>query len=180
MSGAGGEGGPGDPGPHAHGRAEASPAEVTTSRLLVLAQFALLALLVLLPSGRDWSRPGWLLVLAGLAGAAGLVVMALGAARLGRGLTASPLPSARAELRTDGLYRYVRHPIYSGLLLVGAGVAAVSGSVVRLVVYGLLVVLLHVKARWEEQRLRDRFPGYAEYAARTPRFVPRARGRPPA
>jgi protein-S-isoprenylcysteine O-methyltransferase Ste14 len=33
-------------------------------------------------------------------------------------------------------------------------------------------VLLTAKARWEERRLAQRFEGYAEYAARTPRFVP--------
>jgi protein-S-isoprenylcysteine O-methyltransferase Ste14 len=32
-----------------------------------------------------------------------------------------------------------------------------------------------MKARWEENRLMQRFEGYAGYAARTPRFVPRLR-----
>ena len=53
----------------------------------------------------------------------------------------------------------------------------VSGSIVRLVVYGLLVALLTIKARWEERRLVARFTGYAAYAALTPRFVPRLRRR---
>ena len=38
-----------------------------------------------------------------------------------------------------------------------------------------LVLLLTGKARWEETRLMRRFKGYAGYAARTPRFVPRLR-----
>ena len=42
--------------------------------------------------------------------------MVIGATGLGRGLTATPLPNAHAQLRTGGLYRYARHPIYSGLL----------------------------------------------------------------
>jgi len=46
----------------------------------------------------------------------GLAVMVIGATGLGRGLTATPLPNAHAQLRTGGLYRYARHPIYSGLL----------------------------------------------------------------
>ena len=29
-----------------------------------------------------------------------------------------------------------------------------------------------LKARWEEQHLARRYPDYADYAARTPRFVP--------
>lgn len=35
-----------------------------------------------------------------------------------------------------------------------------------------LAVLFMAKARWEEARLRERYPGYADYARRTPRFVP--------
>ena len=43
----------------------------------------------------------------------------------------------------------------------------------------LLVLLLTVKARWEEVRLSRRFEGHAAYASRTPRFVPvRPRRRP--
>jgi protein-S-isoprenylcysteine O-methyltransferase Ste14 len=34
------------------------------------------------------------------------------------------------------------------------------------------VVFFDRKARWEEAQLRERYPDYAEYASRTPRFVP--------
>jgi protein-S-isoprenylcysteine O-methyltransferase Ste14 len=47
-----------------------------------------------------------------------------------------------------------------------------SGSGFRLLTLGLLVLLLTVKTRWEERHLTRRFEGYANYAARTPRFVP--------
>jgi protein-S-isoprenylcysteine O-methyltransferase Ste14 len=36
-----------------------------------------------------------------------------------------------------------------------------------------LLGLLTAKARWEEELLRRRYPGYDDYAARTPRFLPR-------
>jgi len=98
--------------------------------------------------------------------------MIIGATGLGRGLTATPLPNAHAQLRTGGLYRYARHPIYSGLLLTMASITVASGSGFRLLALGALVLLLTVKARWEETHLIQRFAGYADYAARTPRFVP--------
>ena len=82
------------------------------------------------------------------------------------------MPNAHAQLRTGGLYRYARHPIYSGLLLTMASITVASGSGFRLLTLGVLVLLLTVKARWEETRLIQRFGGYADYAARTPRFVP--------
>lgn len=98
--------------------------------------------------------------------------MVIGAAGLGRGLTATPLPNAHAQLRTGGLYRYARHPIYSGLLLILASITVASGSGLRLITLAALVLLLNVKARWEEARLAQRFEGYPDYAAHTPRFVP--------
>lgn len=138
----------------------------------VLAQAVLIAAVVLWPGGDDWpvSRP--VAVLCTTGSVVGIVAMLAAAAALGRGLTAAPLPNARARLRTGGAYRFVRHPIYTGLLLftlaqvvpsrdwwcAGAGVA--------------LVVLISAKATWEETRLRRRFDGYADYARRTPRFVP--------
>jgi len=140
--------------------------------LLVTGQFVLIGTLVVLPSRNDWGVPPSLTVAGSVATVVGLVVMVIGAAGLRRGLTAMPLPNARAELRTGGLYRFVRHPIYSGLLLTMASITVTSGSGFRLLTLGVLVLLLTVKARWEETHLTRRFGGYANYAARTPRFVP--------
>lgn len=138
----------------------------------VTVQFALIALLVALPDSLDHPVPPAVRVIGTVVVLVGLVVLAVAALGLGRGLTASPLPSARAELRTNGLYALVRHPVYAGLLLAAAGVVMRSGSVVRLVVALALAILIVLKARWEERRLAERFPAYASYAARTPRFVP--------
>jgi len=146
--------------------------DVWTARLLVAAQFLLIGVLVLLPGRQDWPVPATLKFACSIATVAGLAVMVIGATELGRGLTATPLPNARAQLRTGGLYRYARHPIYSGLILTMASVTVASGSGVRLLTLAVLVLLLTVKARWEETRLTLRFEGYADYAARTPRFVP--------
>lgn len=153
------------------------PADVRTARLLVAVQFGLLATIALLPGRADWPVPRALAVACTVAAGLGVVVMVLAASGLGRGLTAAPLPNAHAQLRTGGLYRFVRHPIYSGLLLLMGSITVASGSAWRLLALGLLVALLTAKARWEETRLAARFPGYRRYAARTPRFVPLRRPR---
>lgn len=150
----------------------AAGSDVRTARLLVAGQFALIGILVLLPRRHDWPVPTTLTVALRAATVVGVALMGIGATGLGRGLTATPLPNTHAQLRTGGLYRFVRHPIYSGLLLTMASLTAASGSGLRLLTLGALFVLLSVKARWEEKRLSQRFEGYAEYAARTPRFLP--------
>jgi protein-S-isoprenylcysteine O-methyltransferase Ste14 len=149
-----------------------APGDVRTARLLVAGQFALIGVLVLLPTRDDWAVPTALAVACSAGTVVGLAVMVLGATGLGRGLTATPLPNAHAQLRTGGLYRYARHPIYSGLMLMMASITVAAGSALRLLALLALVVLLNAKARWEEARLARRFEGYAAYAAHTPRFVP--------
>jgi protein-S-isoprenylcysteine O-methyltransferase Ste14 len=151
--------------------------DARTARLLVAGQFTLIGILVLLPGRHDWPVPRMLTIVCTVTTLIGLAVMVVGATGLGRGLTATPLPNSHAQLRTGGLYRFVRHPIYSGLILTMASLTVSSGSALRLLILGVLVLLLTLKARWEETRLSQRFEGYADYAARTPRFVPiRLRG----
>ncbi|MCR6492600.1 isoprenylcysteine carboxylmethyltransferase family protein [Cellulomonas sp. P24] len=146
--------------------------DVVVARYLVTAQFGLIGLLAVVPRGHGWPVPVGLQVVLAVLVLVGVAIMGLGATSLGKGLTATPLPNQHAQLRTGGLYRFVRHPIYTGLLLSATAYALASGSVARVVVLALLIALLNVKARWEEARLARRFDGYAAYAARTPRFVP--------
>ena len=137
----------------------------------------LVALAVTSGQGRsDWPTPAPLRGIAALCTLGGLVVVAIAALQLGRALTATPVPNGRAGLRTDGLFGVVRHPIYSGLLLVVIGLTLRSASWHTAVLAALTVAFFHVKAHWEEQRLREQFDHYDEYAARTPRFVPRPPG----
>lgn len=146
-----------------------------TAWLLVAAQVLLLTLLAVLPRRAHWPVPALLRRAGNLAAALGLGFAALSAGSLGRGLTPMPVPTEHTELRTTGPYRYVRHPIYSGLLLAAAGRAASSGNRAAVVAFAALSALLTVKARFEEEQMMARFPSYCDYAARTPRFVPSPR-----
>lgn len=152
-----------------------------TGWLFVGVQFALLLALAVLAGnpGDAWPTPGPLLAIAALCTLGGLVVIAVAAIQLGRSLTPTPVPNARNTLSDRGLYGVVRHPIYSGVLLVVVGLAVRSASWVTAAVAVVTIAFFHVKARWEEQRLAEVHPEYAGYAARVPRFVPRP-AKPPA
>jgi protein-S-isoprenylcysteine O-methyltransferase Ste14 len=143
----------------------------------VLVQLILLAAVILLPGGSAWITPGWLSNGARVLWLIGLVVIGIGLVNLGRSATPLPTPVKDGELRSDGLYRYVRHPIYSGAMAFAIGSAIPSGSVAVAAAAVALVVWLAIKARWEERRLSARYPGYSAYADRTPRFIPSWRGR---
>jgi len=76
------------------------------------------------------------------------------------------------ELIQRGPYRLIRHPIYSGLLLMVLGTAILVGRSGGF--FALLVCFggFWVKARQEELLLTKHLPGYPEYMARTKALVP--------
>lgn len=134
---------------------------------LVWAQFLLLALL-LLPGDPMWSAP-WITVLAALLVIDGIVLAVAGFAALGRDLVVWVAPKEGATLRTTGVYRLTRNPIYLGLIVGTAGWVLWRGRLELIVVWVLLVIVLVVKARVEQHRLVDAFGDeYREYAAQTP------------
>jgi protein-S-isoprenylcysteine O-methyltransferase Ste14 len=138
----------------------------------VAVQAVLIVLMVVGPRDTGFAIDGAVRVFGTIASIVGAIVGVWSAIYLGKGLTPSPLPNGRTELVSAGPYRWVRHPMYSAVMLFMAGVAARSGS--WLVVFELigLVVLFSVKSRWEETQLQGAFEGYREYAAGTPRFIP--------
>jgi protein-S-isoprenylcysteine O-methyltransferase Ste14 len=159
-------------GPDARGRTIGVVDRRTVGWAFVAGQVLLLVALVLLPGRDDWPTPSWVWMIGQVLVIAGFVLMIVASLRLGRGLTATPVPNARGQLITGGLYRYVRHPIYTGVLLIVVGLTLRSGSFVTLTVAVVTVVFFDRKARWEEAQLSERYPDYADYASRTPRFVP--------
>ncbi|MGZ5299911.1 MAG: methyltransferase family protein [Actinomycetota bacterium] len=140
----------------------------------VAAQAVLLVAIVATPRGDDWARTRSLEAVATAAVAVGLVLGLWAALKLGRGLTPSPLPNGAVDLVTRGPYRWVRHPMYTAVMLIAAGVAIRSGSFLVVAEAVALAVLFNVKARWEERRLIESFPGYPGYRKATGRFVPRS------
>ena len=131
--------------------------------------------------GPDWSGP--MRLVAAVAGivllAVGAVLAISGAVTLRGALTPLPMPRDGAELVETGAYAFVRHPIYSGLILAAFGWALVQASIVAVALAVLLAAFLRVKSAREEAWLEQRFPHYADYRARVPRFIPRS-GRSPA
>jgi protein-S-isoprenylcysteine O-methyltransferase Ste14 len=143
--------------------------------LLVVGQFILLGLLIFYPANSINYGPFALVVTIAIAVllAMGLVILGLSFLALGRSLTAHPIPAKKGELVTDGLYRFARHPIYTGVLALGLAMTLVGGLLPHAVFFIALVVLLNYKASFEEQLLRARYVGYASYAEKTGRFLPK-------
>lgn len=129
----------------------------------------------------DWRRPR----LDGATGAAGLLLAVGGWAVLlwcardfavrGRG---TPAPyDAPLRLVVDGLYRFVRNPMYVGVLTSVVGEAMLFRSTLVWWYAGVLGVGFHLRVTmYEEPTLSELFgESFVEYRTRVPRWIPRLR-----
>ena len=76
------------------------------------------------------------------------------------------------ELVTSGPYAYVRHPIYTGILIAMLG-SAIGASAFWLIPLVLLGIYCVYSARREEKRMMEQFAEqYLQYMSRTKMLVP--------
>jgi protein-S-isoprenylcysteine O-methyltransferase Ste14 len=124
--------------------------------------------------GRRWPRGTRRLtkLLALASGLTGGYLMQQGAQSLGKELSPLPAPTENAVLRTEGVYGLVRHPIYTGGILVFLAWALWFSP--RALPPTLALYLFFVKkSQQEEAWLEERFPDYAAYRERVPaRIIP--------
>jgi len=154
--------------------------EPMLSRLLHLVPLAIAVLLLWAPApSLPWLRlrfvetTRWIPWCGVALVAAGLVFSTWARVHLGSNWSGIVTVKRNHELVTSGPYAFVRHPIYSGLLLAFVGSALASGEW-----RGVLAVVVVAAAFWRKLRLEERWMGeqfggdYERYRARVPALVP--------
>ena len=145
-------------------------------RLLVIA-IAVMLFGPLLRSGVMW-RPMWARTasvgtLAALLTAAGLAVAVWARLILGRNWSGMITFKEDHELIMRGPYAHVRHPIYSGLLLMALGTAVESARPKSFVMLAIALVVLAFKAHYEEALMIRHFSeAYPEYRRHVKALIP--------
>ena len=170
----------------AYGNKATQRREPFTSRLIYM--LALVAGGVLIA----WDRWPWGWVLdeslwprSALSYLVGLAVLIVGLAfsvwarvHLGRNWSGNVTVKEGHELIRTGPYRYVRHPIYTGILTGAMGTAICSGTLRAALGLAIVAVAFIVKLRAEERFMRETFPGqYPQYCEEVPALIPFTKSR---
>jgi protein-S-isoprenylcysteine O-methyltransferase Ste14 len=114
--------------------------------------------------------PRWLRVVGGLLALGGVALSAWGMKSLGPSLTPGTEPLPGAPLVTSGAYAHVRHPIYTGVVLILAGYTLAWSNWTLTLLVGLVArQFFDAKARTEERWLVERYPEYERYGFRVGR-----------
>jgi len=104
--------------------------------------------------------------------AAGIVLILSSVIVLRRVIQIAPQPKVGGELIQTGLYRYLRHPIYTGMICCVAGLFLRTPTLWIGAASLAVIVFLFFKARFEEKLLLVAYPDYQIYRRRTSGLFP--------
>jgi protein-S-isoprenylcysteine O-methyltransferase Ste14 len=100
----------------------------------------------------------------------GGVINLIGVLTLRRAFT---IMTEARELISHGIFRYVRHPLYTGHFIMFFGSLLLRLHIVSMALYALFCIGQIVRAKIEEKTLVQTFPEYSSYKDRTGMFFPR-------
>jgi protein-S-isoprenylcysteine O-methyltransferase Ste14 len=103
----------------------------------------------------------------------GSIIIVYSIINLGRSFSPLVTPRKNNSIVTTGLYQYMRHPLYVGLIMLAFGLSAVFYDESRLMLSSLLALILNYKAKKEEEAMLAKHGDeYQTYMNEVSRFVP--------
>jgi len=144
--------------------------DLRTSKRYALAQSLLLIVfaVVVFIAPKDYLFRSAVVSIAGnILGGMGALLILFAAVTLRRVIQVAPEPKAGGELIQDGVYKYLRHPIYTGIMSCVIGLFLRTPTIWIGIASFAVIVFLFFKARLEEKLLLSAYPGYADYRRRT-------------
>jgi protein-S-isoprenylcysteine O-methyltransferase Ste14 len=137
------------------------------TRLLVVVQFVALIFIVIISDSSITSNPISLIVFS-LAILIGFIPIF----QKNFKVNIFPEVTKNMDLVTSGIYKFIRHPMYLSVLLVGISFVIADPKPLILLIWMILLMNLHLKMDIEETNLMKFFPKYKEYRNSTKRLIP--------
>ena len=141
-----------------------NPVAITAA---LIGSFVLYGLFLIPGQGRNTNV--WVLASSDICLACGMVWAIYSLTYLGKRF--SIVPEARG-LMTTGPYRFVRHPMYVGEIVAGAGLILPTLFTLHILLFALFLGAQVARTYFEERILRRAYPQYEAYAAHTRRLIP--------
>ncbi len=142
------------------------------SEIWITIQVVLLAVLIFAQFPVDYTVTPFLGLMAHIFEGAAVIVGIVAIYNLRHSLSITPHPVEKGQFEAKGIYRYIRHPMYTAVFLVSIGIALNSGSYWKFAVVAALVIFFRIKTEYEEGLLVKRYPGYKDYIKNTGRYFP--------
>ncbi len=120
----------------------------------------------------NFSIPYWFEVVTGMFTMLGILIIFISILQLNTNISPFPSPRSKTILITSGMFKYMRHPIYSGIIISSISHSIYSGSIYKLIVAVVLYLLFYFKSIYEERKLSQQFLNYENYKKITGRFFP--------
>ena len=95
-----------------------------------------------------------------------LTIFAFAYVALRPSLCVTPIPKPGAPLITVGIYKWFRHPMYLGVLMLGFGMLINNLNIASALIFLALSLNMVVKGNYEDRLLRTRHPDAIEYQLR--------------
>lgn len=135
--------------------------------IYVVVQFTCIIVLLINADFSKLSALAWVLLIAGwIVGYLAVFHMKLS------NLNITPELKQNHLLITHGIYRYIRHPMYTSLILQGFAVVLTNPEILQWLLYSLMILTLFLKSGKEQNYLTERFDNYQDYQKNTGRFLP--------
>ncbi|RFN57807.1 isoprenylcysteine carboxylmethyltransferase family protein [Marixanthomonas ophiurae] len=144
--------------------------------LFLIIQFVLFSFYFIDIEVISYSIPSWLnYILLSLVGC-GFVIIFLGILNLNDDLSVIHAKKEKPMV-FHGIYRYVRHPIYSGILLSMIAYALFTASIFKFILTLIMGVVFYYKSDNEENWMVEKYEQYRIYKKKTGRFLPKLRNK---
>lgn len=138
---------------------------------LVVLQFSLVFGLILITSPLKAIASGHLGTLILMAISVIVALAAFKANQFGN-FNIHPSPKQNGRLIVHGIYEYIRHPMYTAVMLFGVACMLASPSLESVLMLFTLCLVLVRKSRLEETWLKQKYPSYSDYLSKTRAFLP--------
>ena len=104
----------------------------------------------------------------------GFIIRWTAIVQLGKAFTVDVSISKTHKIKDDGLYKIVRHPSYTGLIMIFCGLSLLMGSWYSILVVNIpILIALGMRIKVEEELLESAFGDeYKNYKKRTKRIIP--------